>query len=116
MSEKEKPVETLDTGAEEFVEDQALLELVEESERLPTPTLTDKEIEKIKAQALREVEADFKKKLREKALAEEKAKMRRKLSAHENAHLNGALSDLVRMTTDNPAFSNTPWIQVNMHE
>ena len=117
MSENEKPVEDLATGAEETIDEQPIdLETAEEAERLPTPTLTDKEIEKIKAQALKEVEADLKKRLREKALAEEKAKLRRKLSAHDNPHLNGALSDLVRITIDIPEFSNTPWIQVNMHE
>jgi len=125
MTEKDKkpsapapePIEDIGLGAaDESAELEAAAALKETDERAETPALTAAEIKKIKEQARREVEAEFKKKLREKALAEEKAKARQALSMSENTHLAGPLSDMVRITIDIPEFSNTPWIQIGMPE
>src|SRR6185437_5576580 len=114
MAEQKKPEpESMGLGDEEQIET-PLPEIEETEERAETPTLSAKEIEAIRKQARKEVEAEFKKKLRDKALAAEKDKARADLSVHENAHLNGVLSDPVRITIDIPEFSNTPWITVDM--
>lgn len=114
-NKKPEPAEEMGLGDEEQVETGAALPEIEETaERAETPTLSAKEMEAIRKQARKEVEAEFKKKLRDKALAAEKEKAREALSVHDNAHLNGVLSDPVRITIDIPEFSNTPWITVDM--
>lgn len=107
-----EPMEEMTSGDDEQASD--ALETVEEVAAAPgaaeTPVLSADEMKKIEEQARREVEQEFKKKLRAKALDAEKKKVREQLSMAENGHLNGVLSDLVRIQIRIPEFSNTPWI------
>ena len=110
------PVEEMDLGA---VEDQAstLVDtMIEEApaDAIETPTLSAEEIADIEARARREVDAEFKKALKAEVLADAKERERKKRSMHVNKHLNGVLSDMVRITINIPEFSNTPWIHTDL--
>jgi hypothetical protein len=83
------------------------------AETAGVPTLSAKEIEELRYRARKDAEREFKTKLKDKVLAEEKKKAREQLSMADNEHLNGVLSDMVRITIDIPEFSNVPWIQFN---
>jgi hypothetical protein len=110
----EPPVEDMPLGAEETplpapeptVEPDA-------AETAGVPTLSAKEIEELRYRARKDAEREFKTKLKDKVLAAEKKKAREQLSMADNEHLNGVLSDMVRITIDIPEFSNVPWIQFN---
>lgn len=117
MNETEKPIEDMSSGAaEEEAQDERALPAAEEVVRaaaIETPALTEKEIKAIVKRARDEVEKEYRDKLKAKLLDEEKKKQREALSMADNSHLNGPLSDLVRITIEIPEFSNAPWIQVN---